>query len=181
MTDSAVRNEIKNMLLTIPGIGKVHDYERFTVDTAKFLALFKDAVSEKIFGWEITRESVKLERIAQKYKAISNYVIKGYYALADDAGTEKTFNAVVDIIIQKFIDTQIPGTQGQSLPQVSVLQARMFGSILCHYAEIRISIAYVLDKTAEELGDLLKVGLHYYLTPGDDKEDSSDLVTLEGP
>lgn len=179
MSDSTLRTQLKNILSGITGVGKVHDYERFSADTAKFLSFFKDATSGKIFGWEITREGVKHERITQKIKATHSFVVKGYYGLKDDAATEKTFNAVVSLIGQAFIDTKIPGSQGHSLPQVSNIGARSFGGVLCHYAEIRLDVSEIVEVTPEAgITDLLRVGLNYYLTPGDDTADVTDTVIL---
>lgn len=179
MSDSTLRAQIKNILSGITGVGKVHDYERFTADTAKFLSFFKDGISGKIFGWEITREGVKHERITQKIKATHTFVIKGYYGLQDAVGTEKLFNAVIDLIGQAFINTQIPGSQGHSLPQVSNVGARTFGGVLCHYAEIRLDVSEIVEVTPEAgMTDLLRVGLKYYLKPGDDVVDAADTVTL---
>lgn len=179
MSDSTLRAQLKNIMSGITGVGKVHDYERFTADTAKFLSFFKDETSKKIFGWEMTREGVKHERITQKIKATHSFVIKGYYGLKDDAATEKTFNAVVDLIGQAFIDTKIPGSQGHSLPQVSTIGARSFGGVLCHYAEIRLDVSEIVEVTPEAgVADLLTVGLDYYLKPGDNNGDAADTVTL---
>lgn len=179
MSDSTLRAQLKNILSGITGVGKVHDYERFTADPAKFLLLFKDETSGKIFGWEITREGVKHERITQKIKATHSFVIKGYYGLKDDAATEKTFNAIVDLIGQAFIDTKIPGSQGHSLPQVSNIGARSFGGVLCHYAELRLGVSEIVEATPEAgMSDLLRIGLSYYLKPGDDVKDAEDQVAL---
>lgn len=181
MSDLTLRAQLKIMLESVPGTGKVHDYERFNAaDWNKFIELFQDTTSNKIFGWEITREAVRVEKITiGSKKVIHSFVLKGYYGLQDAMATEKTFNAIIDLVLQKFIDTKIPGTQGQSLPKVSPIQPRFYGGVLCHYTEIRMDVAEIWSPTEEAgLVDLDTIGLEYYLKPGDDIMDAQDLITL---
>lgn len=180
MSESAIRTSIKEALTGITGIGRVHDYERWSVDPAQFLTLFQDAASRKIFGWEITRTGAKVEKPTQKFKVTHNYVLKGYYGVQDAAGSEKLFNLVIETIVSKFISTQLAGTQGICLPQVGIIEFRMFGNnVLCHYAEVRLDVAEIVERVSDEqLTDLLKVGLDYYLKPGDDAADATDTVNL---
>ena len=132
-------------------------------------------------GWEITRAAVpKVEWITRKAKVTHRYKIKGYYGLKDAEASEIAFNAIVDAIILKLISKKVPGSQGHSLPTVSTIEARAFGSILCHYAEIEIDVSEVIEAISDEvLGDLLRIELNYYLKPGDDIEDAVDLVELK--
>lgn len=179
MSESALRSEIKTILSGIAAIGVVHDYERWAAEDAAFLNLFKDPASGKIFGWEITRAGARIERVTQKYKVTHRFVLKGYYGIKDSAGSEKLFNAVVETIAMKILSTKITGSQGEVLPQVDKLEPRVFSGILCHCAEIRLDVAEIVEKVSTEvLTDLLKVGLDYYLKPGDDASDASDIVTL---
>jgi hypothetical protein len=47
---------------------------------------------------------------------------------------------------------------------------------------LELTTSYTLTRLNDETaGELLKVGLNYYLTPGDDAVDASDLVGMEGP
>lgn len=179
MSESAIRTEIKTILNGITGIGKVHDYERFAVDERKFLDFFKDTSSGKIFGWEITRDNIKTEKITQKFKFTHGFVIKGYYGLQDSSASEIFFQAVVDAILIKFIGTNITGTEGFIKPQSPVIQARMFGGVLCHYSEIKFDVIEIVEKISDEtVTDLLTIGLNYYLKPGDDTADGTDVATL---
>lgn len=180
MSDLSLRAQLKTMLSSVPGTGKIHDYERFNAaDWNKFIELFKDEPSSKVYGWEITREGVKVEKATGGHKKVTHaIVLKGYYGLQDAAATEKIFNAVIDLILQKFIDNKIPGTQGHSLPKVGPIQARMYGGVLCHYAEIRMVVAEIWGETEEVAVDLETIGFEYYLKPGDDIVDAEDILTL---
>jgi hypothetical protein len=181
MSDPTNRSGIKALLEEITGIGIVHLYERWCKDPDVFIALFK--YSGRIQGWEITRTGVPaVVAITKRVKVTSSYVIKGYYSLKDEAATELAFNAIVDLILFKFISKKVTGTQGQSLPKSPVLSALVFGKYLCHYAEISLDVSEIIDPATDEvLTDLYNVGLNYYLKPGDEEVDASDEIPVQAP
>jgi len=164
MSETLIRTGIKNLLEAITGVGKVHDYERFTMRPEEFLLLFKDATSNKIIGWEITRTGADVERVtSNKFKILHHFVIKGYYGLQDSSASEKLFNAVVELIIAKLINNPIADTQGLAIPQVKTINAQVFGDHLCHHAEIEYSVREIITLDEETLEDLVKVNLKYYI------------------
>jgi hypothetical protein len=73
----------------------------------------------------------------------------------------------VDAIVQKFIDNRLANTEGHSLPVVSIKEW-MFAGVLCHRAEVKLSVSEIVSKTPEADQDLLTVGLSQYLKPGDE-------------
>ncbi|ALC15654.1 hypothetical protein DSOUD_0867 [Desulfuromonas soudanensis] len=184
MSDQTIRAAIKARLAAMgPGIGRVHDYERMAVTVKEFIDLFQDPTTKKLFGWEITRRSFRVQKVAMgKWKVVHRYMIRGYYGLNDAAGTEKVINALADTIILNFTRQRIAGTQGDQLPEGKVEQW-MFGNVLCHRAEIELpEVAEIVEQLPEDgETDLLAVGLDYYLKAGDDVVDASDEITLSGP
>lgn len=181
MSDATLRTAMKTMLLEIPGVGKVYDYERWNNDMAAFIALFLNE-DKKIYGWEITRVGVPaIARIGSKYKVTHSYRFKGYYGLQDSAASEKSFNAIVDAVILKFISKKIAGSELHTVPTVGILDARLYGSVLCHYAEVNIQVPELVTPASDEtIVDLLSVGLNYYLQePADETADATDEVTLQ--
>lgn len=182
MSDQAMRAAIKARLTALgSGLGKIHDYERWANNPAVFLGLFQDEASKKVFGWEIVRTGFKVRKVAmRKWKLIHHYTIRGYYGLEDAAGTEKTVNALADLIALDFTRTPLAGTQGETLPEAEI-ETRMFGAILCHVVEIRLpEVAEIVAQVEEEGDDLLTIGLQYYLQDpeDDDVSDASDEITL---
>jgi len=182
MSDATLRAAIKTRLDALgAGIGRVHDYERFSVDPAKFLALFQDEETKKVFGWEIIRTGFSVRRVAMsKWKMVHQYTVRGYYGLQDAAGTEKTVNGLADLIALDFTRTPLAGTIGDTLPEAEI-ETRMFGGVLCHVVEVRLpQVAEIVAPLPEEEVDLLRVGLNYYLQdPADDGVvDAADLVEL---
>ncbi|MCX5908470.1 MAG: hypothetical protein NTY64_15120, partial [Deltaproteobacteria bacterium] len=178
MSDAAFRAAIKTLFEEIPGVGKVHAYERFAKEPSKFLEFFKNSDS-KIYGWEITRSAVSAsEWITKKCKLTHLYVIKGYYGLRDAQASDGAFGAIIDAILLKFISKKVTGSSLHKLPIVPTIHVREFASVLCHYAEIHLQVTEIVAQVSdEELVDLLKIDLQYFLG---EATQGSDLVGEEG-
>lgn len=181
MSDQTVRAAIKARLDAYgPAMGRVHDYERMGADVKDFLSAYQDPATKKIFGWEITRRRVRVQKVTMtKWKLVHHYVVRGFYGLSDAAGTEKIFNALVDQVVLDFTRTKLPGTQGEQLPEATV-EPWMLGAVLCHRAEIVLpEVAEIVEQLPEEGETILTgIGLEYYLKPGDDAPDAADDLTF---
>jgi len=180
MSDQSLRAAIHARMTALgPIIGRVHDYERWAADPKKFLELFQDPSSKKIFGWEISRTGCKVSKIAmQKWRWSHQYIIRGYYGLGDAAGTEKSVNALADLIVLDFTLTKLAGTQGEQLP-VAAVETRMFGQYLCHVVEIRLpQVDEIIERAVLPDEYLEVVGLAYYLGTGEAASGVADSVVL---
>lgn len=168
MSDSTIRASIKALMQTVPGIGVVHDYDRWTVDSAALVALFKTDPTDKtapLHGWEITRDAVQLAWLSgNRYKATHSYVIRGYYALKDAVASEKLFNLIVDALVQAFIDHKLPNVEFHPVPAVTKIAPWIFAGVMCHHAELRIQTTELVQITEESI-DLLKHHIALYLAP----------------
>lgn len=139
--------DIKAKLTSVPGVGMVHDYERQAADWAKFVELFRDPASGKILGWEITRRAAT-EHEAGVWFRHHQFVLKGYMGLQDAAASSKTFQALADDICAAFREAPAGngweyrnGDEPDRAPaQIETITDRMFGSVLCHAAEIALSV-----------------------------------------
>ena len=149
MSLALIRAQYKAILETVAGIGVVHDYARLAVDWAKFLELYKDPATEKILGWDISRESSPATKYiiggaSPNARADRSHVflIRGYAGLQDSTGSEKTFQDLVDAVLDKFLPlATLNGAALAADPMVLTLVGeRMFGSALCHYCEIRQNV-----------------------------------------
>jgi len=178
MSDLSIRASLLERLQALtPAIGQVYDYERWVVDSRKFLDLFKDQATGKIFGWEISRVGFKVKKAAMnKWRFSHSYVIRGFYGLEDSAGTDKAVNGLADLIVLDLIRTRLPETENDLLPEGST-GTRFFGQVLCHVIEIKIpEVAEIVRPEEVDLGYLDVVGLNYYLKPGDDVADAVDII-----
>jgi len=143
MSLSTIRSEIKSILEGISGIGKVYDYLRWdTRDWKGFFNLFKS--NSTYHGWMITRTSTTEDRRFETDHNLRTYTFKivGFYPLNDAKATEKTFQDLIEAICTTFRTNY--NLNGKCLdsdpPEVSVVENRMFGSIVAHYAEIILRV-----------------------------------------
>ncbi|MDA8137923.1 MAG: hypothetical protein M0036_04645 [Desulfobacteraceae bacterium] len=181
MSDATIRAALKARLdARGAGIGRVHDYERWTVQANDFLHLFQDPATRKVFGWEIVRTGVRVERVAmRRYKFIHRYVLRGYYGLSDADATEKTAHALADAIMLDLTLTRLTGTEKDLAPELR-MDTRLFGHVLCHVAEITLpEVTEIIEREEDPAPDLTGIDIEYYLTPAidtlTDAEDNIDL------
>jgi len=142
MSLSLIRDQIKAILLATSGVGaKVHDYERWAKTWEDYLAFFKS--NGLIKGWTITRTATsEAKSTTTTNMRTHTFLIRGYYSLDDSAATEKTFQNVIEAIATAFrADPTLNGTAFDSDPlQVDLVGNVMFGSVLCHFCELRLLV-----------------------------------------
>lgn len=147
------------------GAGRVHAYQRWSADLGKYLDLFRweadDGVG-RIRGWALTRERAREEAAsigsrdpggfvpAGVSRRIHTFLLFGIMGAEDAAGSELTFQDVIEEICDRFRDNRVlrlldgsGAPRVRSLerlrpPQVDLIELRAFGGALCHYAEIRL-------------------------------------------
>ena len=138
------------ILAAIPGVGsKVHGYERWASDEAKFKELF--VADGKVLGWTITREATSsVDHVGGASMDTHALVIRGYYSLDDSANTEKTFQDLVEAIRSGFNPNRRlnPGTGSTAHTsdriQVRRVEHRMFAGVLVHYCELVLMASEVV-------------------------------------
>lgn len=143
--------DIKAKMESIANIGIIHDYYRWSNNPAKFAALFSFTTSGKkhIRGWEITRVQVPERKGAVKVTLRHHkFMISGYMGVNDEDATDKIFQPLVDDVCEKFRDDPGGGAwyymngdePGNSPCQVQAIDVRIFGNVLCHHADILLSV-----------------------------------------
>ncbi len=149
MSESSIRSQIYTIFAAVPNIGKVYDYERWAVDWAAFINLFKATIGgvDQIRGWEIGRRSYKESRKTlgignSGNEGVHGYLIRGYMAINDAAETEKTLNALMETGAEAFRGNKtLNGVAiDHDFLQVDLIEPRTFGGILCHYAEVSLIV-----------------------------------------
>jgi len=142
MREADIRGQIAIILAGVSGMGVVHEYQRWAATWEKFLDHFKDA-DNKINGCCISRAATPAFRktmptIEREHK----YMIRCYYGLNDAAGSELIFQALVEGIQNEFdsgSNYSLGGYVLNSGPlQVRIIEPRMFGGVLCHFAELEL-------------------------------------------
>lgn len=140
MSESATRTQIYTILIGVSNIGKVYDYERWNVNWGAFINLFKSTTHNQIRGAEIGRKApVTFEKDGIR---THTYFIRMYMAVDDSAATEKTFNTLVDTVVDTFAANLNlnAAANGSEYIQVDALDTRTFGSVLCHFAELTLTV-----------------------------------------
>ena len=149
MSQAAINIAILATITAVDAGGKAHGYARWSADWNAFLALFKSG--SQIRGWSVSREATATRQAtAGEVEKAHVFVIRGIMGLQDAAATETTFQALLDSLQDAFLaDDRLGGAcdtlspdwgplAGAAGAQVSVVETRMFGSVLCHYAELRL-------------------------------------------
>lgn len=99
--DRKVRAGLASLLRRVPGIGVVHEYERFTKNERQFQELYvRDG---QLLGWHLRRGTVK-ETIfdTQVFRVRTRWHIRGLAALVDSKASELAFDALVDQVRRTF-------------------------------------------------------------------------------
>ena len=150
MSEALVRAEILSVMNGISAtIGtKIYDYMRLPNDKgivswASYLSAFKDG--SKILGWQIYRTACsEINSTTTINIRTHTYAIEGFMSLDDSAATEKTFQTYIEKICETFRPLiNLNGKAFQTNPvQVIVIEARMFGEVLCH----RVGMTYEVQE-----------------------------------
>lgn len=143
MGEATIRTAIYNILNGVTDIGKVYDYERWAADWTTFINLFKTTIGgvDQIRGWEIGRRSAPEKLFTMGLNLRDHvYVLRGYMGVNDSNATEKTFNNLIESIADAFRsnDRLNDAAESHDLIQADIIEFRVFGGVLCHYAELSL-------------------------------------------
>lgn len=136
---TTIRARIKTDLLTVSGIGQVHDYERFTVDPSTFVSFFVSA--GLVNGWTVVVGMESAWSSGHEVDRFYRVTIRGYRVLNDAAASAKTFDEEVDGVMTALendwhLNHQVENLEGGI--DATDPEYRMFGDVLCHYIEIKV-------------------------------------------
>lgn len=146
MSLSTIRAQLKVLLLTVDGIGQVHDYKRYSSDWGSYKQLF--VKSSKVNEWEIQRNGFLVSpRGSQAVQGsvkdtTHDLVIRGFYGFTDVPSSEKSFDTLIDAITNLFITHQDIDATAEiiNIPVTGSITFGFLGEVLCHVVEIRVSV-----------------------------------------
>lgn len=134
---------------SVPGMGQVHQRDRYSPDWAKLLEDFKS--NGKLNGCMISRKTTaKQQRTLGEVERGNIFVIRMIYSLKDADDSETAFQTLIDLVEAAVdADETLTGTCETTHPdwgpmagaiglQIDTIDFRQFGTVLCHYAECRI-------------------------------------------
>lgn len=149
---ATIRAAIAAVLTAVPGIGRVHQYERYAREPADFSALFLNDQpdgTQQLRGWwfrrtETEERSVNTIRTLQ----IDTWTVRGYMALNDAEATELAFDDLVEAFRDAVRDDPTFGGVCQMGPlsgddntdnvQVADAGPVIFCGVLCHSAVLQL-------------------------------------------
>ena len=147
---STILANIKSTVEGVSGIGKVYDYERFAANWGNMLTLFK-TTGNIIHGWTISRiGTFRQHRSIGDPEIAHVFRVRGVYGLDDSSATEKTFQGIVNLVADAFDDNMTLNGACLTLApdwgpmanqvglQISEIDIRAFGNVLCHHADCRL-------------------------------------------
>ena len=141
MSYANIRDYLKTKLQAVDGIGVVHDYDRWAADWAALVNLYVS--NDKLNGWHITRKATgEAWKSLPVVERAHTYEIIGIYALKDADASEKTFQDLVEKVMEELrFDFTLGGNCQQTGPlKLETLEPRMFGSVLCHVAVLKLPV-----------------------------------------
>ncbi len=146
MSYATILGDIATLLGEVSGVGVVHDYSRFTLDWKKYITLFQDT-DKKIRGWEISRGKVA-EKKSGAYLRVHDIILRGHLQLEDANASDKTFQQTIDDVCAQFREQPEKAywwyanamSPDMAPCQVTANDIRLFGDVLCHIAEIHLSV-----------------------------------------
>lgn len=150
---------IKTILESVPGVGVVQEYHRYTRTPEGFRRYFTKLVDQYTRSanvWLITRDAFAQTAagvpIPQEMRE-HLFVISGYVGLKDSDGSEEVFQDLVDSVVNALESRKRLGLETTTVhvrePQVPVIDHVWFGPLLCHHCDIQLrvlerrTIAYV--------------------------------------
>ena len=152
-TVAQIRAQIKAKLAAVAGIGKVHDYERYSKLESDFLSLYKTEVSAGVFrilGWNFYRDATSESDLNNgEVRRLHSWRVTGFMGIEDAEATGKLFDDLVETVATAFrTDRTLGGTVldikdmdqsfGESGIQIEAIEPVMFAGVLCHRARLRL-------------------------------------------
>ncbi|MCE5265675.1 MAG: hypothetical protein LLG97_19375 [Deltaproteobacteria bacterium] len=145
--------DIRSKLAGVQDTGVIHDYGRWSADQKRFIDLFSwtpvGKETKQIRGWEFTRVK-RTEHDRGAHFIHHLFQLSGYLGLRDKDASEIEFQLMVDAVCDAFAVAEAPRDRGyyymngdepdQAPAQALTIDARSFGGVLCHHADILLSV-----------------------------------------
>lgn len=145
MSAATHRAALVALLLAVPNVGRVHDYQRYAREDSAFRTHYLHTLpggAKQLRGWQISRVGVA-EQLVGVGRVLNEHSwwIRGYLALDDAAATELAFDGLVEDIRAAYrADPTLGGlSTAEPITEEDGIQMRdagpvMFCGVLCHSA-----------------------------------------------
>lgn len=181
-TTEAIRAAIAARMLTVPGLGVLHLYERYAATEKGFAALYMwqpptvDAPKE-LRGWFIRRVARRvIEETHTSDQVSTDWQMRGFMALRDGMASEIEMDTVADRVIAAIrADLSLGGLLDGLLDPPRAVGAQlvesgpfMFAGVLCHGVRLAWTTAHMeFDAPAEtdRVGDFRTFHANWDIPP----------------
>lgn len=157
MSDALVRAAVVAKLATVPGIGVVHDRERFAADQKKLRDLY--TLDDKLLGWFVSRNARReVSAFVGRNTIVSHWRIQGFKAMDDANSSETALAALIDAACDAFradetlggavfeiSDATLDDTSKPVGLQLEKTEPVMFCGVLCHGARLSLTTSHQIS------------------------------------
>lgn len=185
-----IRAALMTLLQTVPGIGRVHNYERFSKSPQDFQKLYQDG--NDILGWYVRRQSYReLPFTSTRNRVRTRWVLQGFAGLVDGKATELAFDNLIDAIAEAvrarpvLYDAEGKGLCHTVTDDGAGLQLEesgpvMFAGVLCHGARFGLTTEH-MEQVAiggSDAEECASPCLRLAIDPVDVQAPASEVMTL---
>lgn len=193
-----IRAALVALLETVPGMGTLHNYERFASKPKDFQALYLQG--QNIRGFYIRRQSYRETPYStMKNRVRARWIIKGFASLVDADATELAFDDLLDAIAATLRATPIlfdangnalchTVTDDSAGLQLEESGPVMFAGVLCHGATFSLTTEHleeiepnISDPTASPKPGQEKEGCPGYLAAIDPADVTAPAAEVKAP
>lgn len=150
-TLATIRDAIVATAAAVPGMGRVHAFERYVRGDVKFQELYLFDLpdgSQQLRGWWLRRkETQEVATTISGGAEINTWQLRGYMALQDDAASELAFDELIEVFRDAVradptfggVCEPAPAREGEEkLVRVLDVGPVMFCGVLCHSAVLEV-------------------------------------------
>lgn len=148
----AILQAIVTRLRTVPDVGQVHDYERWSRNESGFKGHYEYELNGEaiILGWNVQRVASPQSRHNTRYDIRNDWKITGFRTLNDATASGLQFNLLIDDIRDAFnqdsnlngVVTSLEGDDGVSGIQLVSFRPVMFAGVLSHEAVLSLTTTH---------------------------------------
>ena len=148
----AIQQYIHKQISSIPDIGQVHDYSRYSGSNTEYRNLFKyqrkgQKKNVTLRGWMFSREAAPaVATEGNVFERVHAWTIRGYQQVEDAQASEREFQDNVDLVMEKFeddfwLEKGAVRVAHRTTPITAVRIIHVtYAGVLCHYAELTWSV-----------------------------------------
>lgn len=148
MSVTQQRTDLYNAVNGVSNAGVVYNRYRYQNNWADFLTLFKTTIAgtDQIRGWMLEYKGFQGNDNTQMHYGqlqTHGWTVHGFLGLSDANSTEITFSALVESVIDAIKASTALRNQNTYFdvtPATGEIEIRLFGDVLCHYIQVRVTI-----------------------------------------